>query len=176
MALAVQHIFWNNRWTFSKIFCLHTKMNEFMNNKKWIPFRFINKLVTRRNASRGDLLKNFGGVMLGGSVVGFRAHPPASQARIDPWCNLSKCSVDAVDLVWRCLGYHPRAGRPEILSISPFACRAWLILRWCCGRPLLPSVVWPEIIFVTVWKKKQVTQPSNLRSKRVKEAPTTNKN
>lgn len=37
-----------------------------------IPFRLINKLVTRRSASLGDdLLKNFGGVILGGSVVGF---------------------------------------------------------------------------------------------------------
>lgn len=49
-----------------------------------IPFRLINKLVTRRSASRGDdLLKNFGGVMLGGSVVGFLL-AVASHALIDP--------------------------------------------------------------------------------------------
>lgn len=50
-----------------------------------IPFRLINKLVTRRSASRGDLLlKNFGGVMLGGSVVVFLDALAVSQALIDP--------------------------------------------------------------------------------------------
>lgn len=107
-----------------------------------IPFRVSNKLVTRRNASRGDLLKNFGGVMLGGSVVGF-LDAVASHALIEPWCNRSKCSVEAVDLVCRCFGYHPRAGKPETLISSPLACSAWLMLRWCC-RPVLPIVVQPE--------------------------------
>lgn len=56
----------------------------FITFKDVIPFRLINKLVTRRSASRGDdLLKNFGGVMLGGRVVGF-LDALVSQARIEP--------------------------------------------------------------------------------------------
>lgn len=121
-----------------------------------IPFRLINKLVTRRSASRGDLLKNFGGVMFGGSVVGF-LDALASQALIDPWCNRSKFSVDADDLAVLCLGYQPRAGNPSRKS-SPFACKAWFMLRWCCGRPALPSVVQPGTIFLHVLISKSPTQ------------------
>lgn len=51
--------------------------------KYTIPF-LINKLVTRRRASRGDLLKKFGD-RFGGNVNGFRLPAvPVSHARIDP--------------------------------------------------------------------------------------------
>lgn len=114
-----------------------------------IPFLLISKLVTRRSASRGDLLKNFGGVMLGGRVVGFRLPPLLliSHARMEPWWSLSKCSVDAVVRVCRCFGYHPRAGSPILIS-SPFAWRAWLILRCVDRPPVLLIVVHPTRIFV----------------------------
>lgn len=79
----------------------------------WFGSFFLNnKLVTLRKPF-GDLLGNFGGTEFGGSVNGFR--PPRvsfSQNRKEPWCDFSKCSVEAAMRAWRCFGYHPRAGKP----------------------------------------------------------------
>lgn len=119
--------------------------------------------MTRRSASRGDLLKNFGGVMLGGKVVGFLFTPVLlllfiSHARIEPWWSLSKCSVEAVVRVCLCFGYHPLAGRPWwILINSPFAWRAWLILR-CDRPPVLPSVVHPTKVFFRIVLRLIITK------------------
>lgn len=91
----------------------------------FVPFR-INKLVTRRSASRGDFeLKNLGGVRFGGRVSGLRLPVPVdvavSHARSDPCgCNLSKFSADDGRFC-RCFGYQPRAGPPASRSISLLA-------------------------------------------------------
>lgn len=97
---------------------LDTHINKMKNTH--LPF-LINKLVTRLRASRGDLLKKFGD-KFGGSVNGFRLPPvPVSHARIDPWgCIRSKFSVDA-GRGWRCFGYQPLAGPPDIRNISLLA-------------------------------------------------------
>lgn len=46
------------------------------------PLPRMSRLVTRRNASRGDLLKKFGD-KFGGKVNGFREAEPESHARFD---------------------------------------------------------------------------------------------
>lgn len=100
----------------------------------------MSKLVTRRSASRGDLLKNLG-VRFGGRVSGLRLPvPAASQARSDPcgWSR-SRFSVEA-GLGWRCFGYQPRAGPPASRSISPLA-SAWLMLR--CRLPIVVEALMP---------------------------------
>lgn len=79
--------------------------------------------MTRLRASRGDLLKKFGD-KFGGNVNGLRLPPvpvPVSQALIDPWgCIRSRFSVEA-GRGWRCFGYQPLAGPPDIRSISLLA-------------------------------------------------------
>lgn len=83
-------------------------------------FLVISKLVTRRNASRGDLLRN-DGVRLGGRVSGFRDCPvpdmPAGLSHTRTEAKRSMFSVEA-GRMFRCLGYQPRAGAPVMRSIS----------------------------------------------------------
>lgn len=83
-------------------------------------FLVISRLVTRRNASRGDLFKKEG-VRFGGRVRGLRDCPvpdiPAGLSHTRTEAKRSMFSVDTGRMP-RCFGYHPRAGTPVIRSIS----------------------------------------------------------
>lgn len=104
------------------VFCERARKIRYIEIWSWMHLLFlvISKLVTRRNASRGDLLRN-DGVRLGGRVSGLRDCPvpdmPAGLSHTRTEAKRSMFSVEA-GRMFRCLGYQPRAGAPVMRSIS----------------------------------------------------------